>query len=141
MPDQVVTPMLSYEEPGMAADWLVRTFGFEETFRLTEDDGRVSHVDLELGGGHVMLGNPSPAYQGPRRHAESCEAARRWRDHPYVVDGVHVMVPDVGAHLDRARAEGATILSELEEGHGQRLYRAEDLDGHRWMFAQPLGDA
>jgi PhnB protein len=132
VPDQVVTPMLSYERPGEAADWLVRVFGFTETFRLTEDDGRVGHVDLELDGGHVMLGCPSPADEGPRRHAES------WRDHPYVVDGVHVLVPDVEAHLARARAEGATILSELEEGHGQRLYRAEDLDGHRWMFAQPL---
>jgi uncharacterized glyoxalase superfamily protein PhnB len=136
--DQVVTPMLSYESPAEAADWLVRAFGFRETFRLTEEDGRVGHVDLELGGGHVMLGCPSPAYEGPGRHAESCERARSWRDHPYVVDGVHVVVPDVEAHLARARAEGATILSELEEGHGQRLYRAEDLDGHRWMFAQPL---
>jgi len=138
MPDQVVTPMLSYESPGEAADWLVRVFGFTETFRLDEHDGRVGHVDLELGGGHVMLGCPSSAYQRPRKHAEACERARSWRDHPYVVDGVHVVVPDVEAHLAHARAEGATILSELEEGHGQRLYRAEDLDGHRWMFAQPL---
>ena len=138
MPDQVVTPMLSYADPGAAADWLVRGFGFTETFRLTEDDGTVGHVDLELGGGHIMLGCPSPHYVGPREHAERCEDARRWRDHPYVVDGVHVIVEDLDAHLARARAAGATILSEPEEGHGQRLYRAEDLDGHRWMFAQPL---
>jgi uncharacterized glyoxalase superfamily protein PhnB len=138
MPDQVVTPMLSYAEPGAAADWLCRAFGFRETFRLTEGDGKVSHVDLELGGGHVMLGCPSSAYEGPGVHAEHCETARRWRDNPYVVDGVHVVVQDVDAHLERARAAGATILSEVEEGHGQRLYRVEDLDGHRWMFAQAI---
>jgi uncharacterized glyoxalase superfamily protein PhnB len=136
MAEPPVTPMLSYEDPGAAADWLCRAFGFTETFRLTEDDGRVGHVDLELGGGHVMLGCPSPHYQGPRRHAESCEAARRWRESPYVVDGVHVLVDDVEAHRERARAEGATLLSEIEDGPGRRLYRVEDLDGHRWMFAQ-----
>jgi uncharacterized glyoxalase superfamily protein PhnB len=54
-----------------------------------------------------------------------------------VVDGVLVHVEDVSAHYARARAEGATILSPLEEGEsGRRRYRAEDLEGHRWMFAQ-----
>jgi len=29
---------------------------------------------------------------------------------------------------------------ELEDnpGIGQRQYRAEDIEGHRWMFAEPL---
>jgi len=53
---------------------------------------------------------------------------------------VHVSVDDVDAHYGRAVAAGATILSELEDntGVGQRQYRAEDLEGHRWMFAQRL---
>jgi uncharacterized glyoxalase superfamily protein PhnB len=135
---QSITPMLSYEDPGAAANWLCRAFGFTETFRLTEDDGRVSHVDLELPGDHVMLGCPSAHYEGPRRHAESCAAARRWRESPYVVDGVYALVEDVDVHCARARAEGATILGEPEtSGHGARVYRVEDFDGHRWMFAQP----
>jgi uncharacterized glyoxalase superfamily protein PhnB len=135
---QRIVPMLSYEDPGAAADWLRSAFGFSETFRLTEDDGRVSHVDLELGGDHVMLGCPSEHYRGPRRHAESCESARRWRDNPYVVDGVYAIVDDVDAHCARAREAGAEVLSEpADGGHGARIYRVEDLDGHRWMFASP----
>jgi uncharacterized glyoxalase superfamily protein PhnB len=69
-----------------------------------------------------------------------CEQARTWRQRPYVVDGVHVSVDDVDAHYAQARAAGATILSELEDntGIGQRQYRAEDLEGHRWMFATRL---
>jgi uncharacterized glyoxalase superfamily protein PhnB len=57
-----------------------------------------------------------------------------------VVDGIHVSVEDVDAHYARAREAGATILSELEdnEGIGQRQYRAEDIEGHRWMFATSL---
>src|SRR5919109_3259106 len=65
-----VVPMLSYEDCGAAADWLCRAFGFEETDRYAEADGRVTHVELRLGDGVVFLGNPGPDYQSPRRHRE-----------------------------------------------------------------------
>ena len=45
------------------------------------------------------------------------------------------------AHFRRAKEAGATILSEPEvEPYGERIYRVEDLEGHRWMFAQPIAD-
>ena len=44
-----ITPMISYEDPGAAADWLVHAFGFEEELRIAEPDGRVTHVDLGRG--------------------------------------------------------------------------------------------
>jgi uncharacterized glyoxalase superfamily protein PhnB len=54
-----------------------------------------------------------------------------------VVDGVLVYVDDVVAHFDRAADGGARLLSGVEEGPGgSRLYRAEDVEGHRWMFMQ-----
>ena len=74
---QRVIPMLSYEDAGRAADWIAEAFGFRETGRWVDEDGTVSHVNMELGGGVVMLGHPSAAYQGPRRRAENCEHARR----------------------------------------------------------------
>ena len=55
---------------------------------------------------------------------------------PYIVDGVLVYVEDVTAHFEQARKAGATILSELEESSDGKRYRAEDLEGHRWMFIQ-----
>ena len=69
-----------------------------------------------------------------------CERARKWSETPYVVDGVHVSVDDIEAHYERARAGGAKILSALEDnpGVGQRQYRVEDIEGHRWMFAEPV---
>ena len=33
-----------------------------------------------------------------------------------------------------AKAAGAVILSEPEDGPPARRYRVEDLEGHRWMF-------
>jgi PhnB protein len=132
-----IVPMLSYEDVAGAADWLVRVFGFREELRYEDSAGRATHVELRLGDGAVMLGNPSPHYESPKTHREHCEAAARWSETPFVVDGVHVYVDDVDAHFERARAGGAWILSEVEDTpFGDRHYRVEDLEGHRWMFAQ-----
>jgi uncharacterized glyoxalase superfamily protein PhnB len=135
---QRAVPMLSYEDVGAAAEWLSRAFGFEERGqRFIDEQGRVTHADLELGGALVMLGWPGPAYRGPKRHAQECELEREMNETPFVFDGVLVYVDDVDGHLERARAAGATILREVEDGPVGRLYAAEDVEGHRWMFMQP----
>ncbi len=140
MAEQRVIPMLSYEDVSRAAGWTAEAFGFEETGRWSDDDGRVTHVNMELDGGEIMLGYPSADYRSPKRHAQECEQARKWSETPYIVDGVHVWVDDIDAHYERAKAAGAGMLSELEDNPdaGQRQYRVEDIEGHRWMFAGPL---
>ena len=137
---QTVVPMVSYEDVAAAAEWLCSAFGFTEDFRVAEGGGRVTHVQLQFAGGILMAGWPGPHYQSPRHHADGCEDARRWLDSPFVVDGVYVRVDDIDAHFERARAAGARILTEVEDNipAGQRQYRAEDVEGHRWMFAEPL---
>lgn len=136
MPVPTVVPMISYQDAAVALEWLTGAFGFQERTRITMPDGKIGHAEMELGDGVIMLAEPSPDYQGPARHAEVCEAARKWLAVPYVVDGVHVYVDDVDAHFATARSSGATILSEpTDSGHG-RSYRAADPEGHRWMFGQ-----
>ena len=133
--DQAVIPMLAYENGPAAMDWLARAFGFREVDRRVED-GRLTHGEMDTGRGVVMMATPSVNYRGPKRHRDECEVARGWHDVPYIIDGVLVYVDDVGAHFDRAKAAGATILSALEGGPDGRRYRAEDVEGHRWMFVQ-----
>lgn len=129
-----VIPMISYEDGIGALEWLASAFGFRETARLTTPDGRLSHGEMRAGGGLIMLASPTPDYRGPKRHREACEEARRWSAAPWIVDGVLVFVDHLERHLARAKAAGATILSEIEEGPPGRRYRAEDLEGHRWFF-------
>jgi PhnB protein len=129
--------MISYENVGAAIDWLCDVFGFREVGeRYTDGDGRVTHAELGLEGARVMLGWPGPDYRGPAKHAEECEAASKWLEVPFVVDGVLVYVDDVDAHCEQARAAGATILREPQDEPYGRLYNAADLEGHRWMFMQ-----
>jgi uncharacterized glyoxalase superfamily protein PhnB len=135
-----VIPMLSYEDGASAIDWLVEAFGFEERLRFTDDDGMITHAELVLGGDTIMLATPTPDYVGPRRMRELSAEARKMAEVPFVIDGVLVEVEDVDAHFAKARAAGATILSEPEDvpDVGVRHYRAEDPEGHRWMFSQDL---
>jgi uncharacterized glyoxalase superfamily protein PhnB len=128
-----VIPMLAYENGPAAMDWLSDAFGFRELDRRVED-GRLTHGEMDTGGGVIMLATPSRHYHGPKRHREESEAARKWSEVPYIIDGVLVYVADIDAHFERARAAGATILSPLEESQEGRRYRAEDIEGHRWMF-------
>lgn len=129
--------MLSYEDVGAAADWLVRAFGFREVGeRYHDDEGRVTHAELAHGDGLVMLGLPGPHYRGPRRLAELSEDVRAMLDNPYVVDGVLVEVDDLDACLERARAAGAEIIRGPEDSGFGRLFTAADPEGHRWMVSQ-----
>ncbi len=127
---QRVIPYLSYADAPAALEFLARAFGFEERYRLPMPDGRIGHAELALQGNVVML---ATAY------AEMNQSSPR--DLPALHAQVLCYVDDVDAHYARARAEGATLLSEPEDQfHGDRSYRAEDCEGHRWIFATHLRD-
>ncbi|RPI51376.1 MAG: glyoxalase/bleomycin resistance/extradiol dioxygenase family protein [Chloroflexi bacterium] len=134
MPD--VIPMLAYENGVEALEWLVRVFGFRERERWLGEDGLLAHGELDAGDGLIMLATPTPDYESPKHHRQTCEPARRWSQVPWVIDGVLVYVDDVDQHYERARRAGAVILTEPEDGPPGRRYRAEDLEGHRWMFME-----
>jgi PhnB protein len=131
-----VIPMIAYENGPAAMDWLARAFGFRERARMLGEGGRLSHGEMAAGDGLIMLATPSPHYRGPKHHREECDAARRWSEVPYIVDGVLVFVGDIEQHFEQAKMAGATILSPLEDGGEGKRYRAEDLEGHRWMFIE-----
>lgn len=137
---QRLVPFLGYENAAAAIDWLCAAFGATENAeaRQTAGDDTVMHAELDLEGSTIFLSTPGD-YVGSRRHRETCEIEHRMHENPWVVDGLFVEVDDVEAHFARAREHGATILREPEEpGVGYRIYTAEDLEGHRWMFGQRL---
>ncbi len=136
---QRITPFVGYEDAATAIAWLERAFGFvEDRSARYEEEGTITHAELELDGATIFLSTPKD-YVSPRRLRETSELARRAYDNPWVIDGLFVEVEDVDAHHDRAVANGATIIREPEDpGRGHRLYSAEDLEGHRWMFGQRL---
>lgn len=139
---QRLVPFLGYEDAAAAIDWLFAAFGATENIeaRHTGVDGTIGHAELDLEGSTIFLATPTGDYVASRRHRESCEIERAMHDNPWVIDGLFVEVDDVEAHHARAAEHGATIIRGLDEpGIGFRIYTAEDLEGHRWMFGQRIG--
>ena len=136
---QRIVPFLGYENAAAAIEWLGRAFGFVENRSARhEEDATISHAELELDGATIYLSTPRD-YASPRTLRAESELARRAYDNPWVIDGHFVEVDDLDAHYAQAVGAGATILRKPEDpGIGFRIYTAEDLDGHRWMFGQRL---
>jgi uncharacterized glyoxalase superfamily protein PhnB len=126
---QTITPYLYYEDVAAAMGWLARAFGLREREGETmRKDGKVVHAALELGDGTILMGCPGPDYRCPRRSG-------------HVSQNLYVYVDDLPRHFERAKAEGATLLSEIEETfYGDRRYGAADPEGHHWYFAEKLRD-
>jgi len=53
-----ITPYLYFEDVVSALDWLARTFGFRERLRMPGADGRITHAEMELADGVIMMGHP-----------------------------------------------------------------------------------
>jgi uncharacterized glyoxalase superfamily protein PhnB len=130
--------MVAYEDAATAIDWLADAFGFTERGeRYVMEDGTIGHAELDVGGDQrVMVATPTREYQSPKTHRATCDAAARWLDNPWVVDGLLVLVDDLDAHHARAVERRANVIRPPQDGPDGRLYTAEDIEGHRWMFQQ-----
>lgn len=133
---QQIFPMLAYEDGLAAMDWLCRVFGFTEKTRMLDDNGILVHGEITMGNEIIMIASPTPDYQSPKHHRQVCPATAKAYQVPYVINGILVFVNEIEEHFQTAKQNGATILSTLETGGLGLTYRAEDVEGQRWMFIQ-----
>lgn len=126
-PAATVVPVVIYEDVARAVDWLCGAFGFRERLRYARDDGRVTHAQLAIAEGAVMLGARGGEFRPPREGE--------------VVQYVLVHVEEVDAHFERAQRFGAVIRHPpLDQPFGERQYTAVDPEGHCWTFSQHVAD-
>jgi uncharacterized glyoxalase superfamily protein PhnB len=131
-----IIPMLTYENGVAAMDWLCRVFGFKEKTKWLDNEGKLSHGEICMGEGMIMLANGNKDYQSPLHHRQNCSQSAKWYSVPYIINGALVYVENVQAHFENSKMLGAGILTDLEFGEPGDRYRAEDLEGQRWMFMQ-----
>jgi uncharacterized glyoxalase superfamily protein PhnB len=125
-PAATVVPILVYDDVAEAIDWLCRAFGFRERLRV-ERDGVVSHAQLSVAEGAIMMGRQGGPFRAPSGDQ--------------VTQYVHVTVADVDAHFGRAQSCGARIVHvPVDMPFGERQYTAIDHAGHRWTFSQHIAD-
>jgi uncharacterized glyoxalase superfamily protein PhnB len=118
-----VIPILIYPDVRKAVRFLTRAFGFSERVQIGENH----RSQLTIGEGAVV--------------AADVRADRRPPQAGEVTHQVMVRVEDAKAHCERARREGARILTEPTDWeYGERQYLAEDPWGHQWTFSETLRD-
>ncbi len=127
---QRVIPYRLYADAPAALEFLGKAFGFEERFRMPMPDGKLGHAEVGYQGNVLMLATAV----GENGHASPRDLPAR---HSLIV----CYVDDADAHYARAKAAGAKILAEPEDQfYGDRIYRAEDLEGHQWSFHTHVRD-
>jgi uncharacterized glyoxalase superfamily protein PhnB len=127
MDKQRIIPLLVYEDIQAVQTFLVEAFGFEQGVLERDPSGAVVHGEVSWQDCVIWL---------HRVTAEHGLASPRTM--PGQHGGVVVLVDDVDAHSERARAAGAVIDSAAaDQPYGQREYSARDPEGGRWYFATP----
>ena len=123
---QTITPYLLYEDCDAALEFLSKAFGFKEMLRYTGEEGYVNHAEMRLGDAAIYMGDPGDDYRNPKKLGQETV-------------GLYVLVDDVDAHYERAKAAGAEIREEpVDQEYGDRRYTAIDPEGHHWFFAQHM---
>ena len=128
VPRPAAVPYLTVRDARDAIHWYATAFGAVVIGEPIEmPDGRIGHVELEIGGGVLYLADEYPelGLQGPQPGSVSVS--------------LMLHVADTDAALRQARAHGASVQREIYEGHGARNATIVDPFGHRWMLSGPTG--
>lgn len=120
-----ITPYITVRNCAAAIDFYKRALGAEEIFRLAEDDGKIGHAEIKIGGGVLMLSDEYPDYNALS---------------PETIGGtpftMMVYVDDVDKFAENAVKEGLTVVRPIEnQFYGDRSGHFIDPYGHRWCLA------
>jgi uncharacterized glyoxalase superfamily protein PhnB len=119
-------PVVPYTDIRAGHDFLVDVLGFSSGGIVEAPDGTVVHGEVRAGAQRIWLHAAAGGLSTPRQAGAA-------------TGGTVVLVRDVDAHFEAARAKGATIEREpTDEDYGQREYGVRDPEGHRWFIATPI---
>ena len=111
-----IVPYFSYRDAKRAMAFLAEAFGLETVQAFDDENGRVLNAEMRFGNGVIMIGSldAAPSTGSP---------------------GTYLVVDDVDAVFERARAAGAEIVYPPEDTEfGTRRCRVRDPEGHEWTF-------
>jgi PhnB protein len=122
---RTVTPYLVVEDVPGEIDFLVRTFGAEETYRAATPGGM--HAEVRIGDSMLMVGGGTK--EQPLSGRRSQPAA------------LHIYVENTDDVHRRAVQAGATSIGEpIDQPYGERSGGVKDAAGNVWYIATYQGD-
>jgi uncharacterized glyoxalase superfamily protein PhnB len=125
-----IIPCLRYRDAPRMIEWLCDTFGFRKQTVIENGDGTIAHSQLTLGPGMIMVGSVlRTETEWGKQIAQPGEIGQRETQTPYVV------VEEIDALYERARAAGAEIVMEIaDQPYGSRDFICRDPEGHIWSL-------
>jgi uncharacterized glyoxalase superfamily protein PhnB len=124
-----LVPCIRYRDAPCAVDWLCQVFGFTPHLIVTGENGTITHGQLALGNGMVMLGSLSNENEYGKLIVP-----------PDQVDGaqtqtIYLTVDDADQVYARVKTAGAAILIDIVDAdYGGRGFTCRDLEGHVWSI-------
>jgi PhnB protein len=127
-----VTPYLIVKNAAKAIDYYKKVFGATEVMRMPGPDGRIGHAELKIGNSHIMLADENP------NMGQGHSSATTMGGSPV---SLLVYLPDVDKAVERAKAEGETIVKPVEDQfYGDRSGFIQDPFGHLWAVSTHIED-
>jgi PhnB protein len=128
-----MTPVLPVRDVDKEISFCVRAFGLEKGYAMPDKTGKTVHGDLKYEDSTiVMLG---------REGAMGCQSKSPATSKADCPISLYVYCPDIDALYKRAKAAGATVISEPADMFwGDRVATFKDPEGYTWMFATNVGE-
>jgi uncharacterized glyoxalase superfamily protein PhnB len=127
-----ITPYLTVADATASLAFYAQAFGFKPGVIISAADGRIIHAVMHCGRAVAVMFSPEGIWSGIMK-----TPAHSGAENPITM---YVPYFEVDALADRARAAGATILTEPTDMFwGDRIARIADPDGYVWCFASKIG--
>ena len=127
MAGSCIIPIVRYENAPSMINWLCDAFGFARHLVVDDGAGGIAHAQLTRGNAMIMLGSA--------RDDEFGRLQSTVRALGGVTQSAYIVVDDVDALCEQARAAGAEIaLEPKDEDYGGRLFSCRDPEGQLWNF-------
>lgn|SRR5690606_27083923 len=125
--DFTISPMLAIRDAAVAIEWYKKIFDAEETMRLKDGTGAITHCELIIGNSRIMVAEEHPEYNRS----------------PQTLHGttiiLHIYVGNVDEVIVHAVKEGARLIFPAKDQfYGDRSGRFEDPFGHMWIVSTNL---
>jgi PhnB protein len=131
-----IMPFMYHDDVVKAFELYQKVFGATEQHRVTQPDGKVSHIVMTIGERRLML-------RDARTPDLAAYRAKGFAASPHELGGsplhLYVYVSDADAAFNRAVESGSKIVDPIEDKDwGDRCGGVQDPFGHIWYIATPL---
>ena len=127
MPSESILSVVRYSDPGFAAEWLCRAFGFAVHRSTDRLEGGLAYVVLRCGDDLVLIASSGD----DDLIVEPGEVSKR------STQAYFIPPEEIDAHCATAVQAGAAIEISPRDKDGGRYYVCRDPGGHLWVFGQP----